>query len=311
LSRTLLTIQGDDYPATRALAGLHGDFRFAYTPRPLMEAMQTVLACEPFQASEFSLSYTIQMIDQGKDWITPVPVFPLRAFRHTAAYVRKDSDLAGPAGLDGKRIGIPDYSMTGAVWLRGIWRDMFGLDWSSLKWHLRPAQRIAVPPGIDVTYCEGDPEDMLINGDLDILVGLPSPRDASSPQAERLLRPLFPDIAAAQMDYLSRTGYYPIAHTVVLHSDMVAANPGAARAVFDAYSASKRAAYDSIDDQPVAPWPDFLSRTGGDPMIFGLTDTNRAIVETLARYVFEQKLTSRLIAVDEIFTGGWQIWRED
>jgi 4,5-dihydroxyphthalate decarboxylase len=309
-----MNISGDDYPATRQLSGPHAGFTFDYTPRPLMEAMADVLANRPFQVCEFSLSYTIQMIDQGNDWITPVPVFPLRAFRHTAAYVRRDSYLTGAAGLEGKRIGVLDYSMTGAVWLRGVWREHYGTDWTRLKWYLRPVQRIPVPPGIDATTQERDLEEMLIAGELDILIGLPEPRDLSKPARKRRLRPLFADAAAAQMDYVASTGFYPIAHTVVLHSD-VAANAGAARAVFDAYAASKRVAYENDDNLPASPWPrlprqEFLYRFDGDPMIYGLTDTNRAIVDTLAGYLHAQNLTRNLITSDAIFTGGSADWRE-
>lgn len=302
-----IIIQGGDYAATMGLVGVHGGFELEYTPRPLMEVMTDVFAGKPFGASEFSLSYTIQMIDQGKDWITPIPVFPLRAFRHIAAYVRKEIDWTEPAQLAGARMGILDYSMTGAVWLRGIWRDHYGCDWTNLKWHLRPMQRIPVPSGIDVTYCEDDLEDMLIDGMLDGLIGLPAPRDAAKPDAERQLRPLFLDVIAASKDYNSRTGFYPIAHTVVLHKD--ADTEGAARALFDAYGASKRSAFDAMEARE-APWPEFLSGGDGDPMVFGLTGANWAIVETLSRYLYEQGLTSRHIAVEEIFTGGKVEWRE-
>ena len=63
--RAALTIQGDDYPATQLLSGSPTGFDFQYTPRALMKAMADVPEDKAFQISEFSLSYTSQMIDQG------------------------------------------------------------------------------------------------------------------------------------------------------------------------------------------------------------------------------------------------------
>ena len=71
--------------------------------------------------------------DRGADWINAVPVFPYRAFRHSTLYVREDSPLRGPADLKGKLVGVPDFSMTAAVWTRGILGEQYGVKWTDMR----------------------------------------------------------------------------------------------------------------------------------------------------------------------------------
>ena len=57
-----------------------------------------------------------------------VPVFPSRAFRHSAVYVRTDRGIAGPGDLAGRTVGLPEYQQTAALWVRGILREHYGVD---------------------------------------------------------------------------------------------------------------------------------------------------------------------------------------
>ncbi len=73
-----------------------------------------------FDASEMSLSsYTI-LRSEGDARFIAIPVFPSRVFRHSALYVRSDATIESPEDLKGKRVGVGDYQMTAAVWVRGF-----------------------------------------------------------------------------------------------------------------------------------------------------------------------------------------------
>ena len=72
-----------------------------------------------------------------------IPVFPYRAFRHSTLYVRKDSPLREPVDLRGMRVGVPDFSMTAAVWTRGILADQYDVQWQDLHWVTNDKQRFA------------------------------------------------------------------------------------------------------------------------------------------------------------------------
>src|SRR6266487_2307993 len=66
-------------------------------------------------ASEMSLSsYTI-LRSEGDARFIAIPVFPSRAFRHSALYVRSDATIESPEDLKGKRVGVGDYQMTAST----------------------------------------------------------------------------------------------------------------------------------------------------------------------------------------------------
>ena len=51
----------------------------------------------------------------------------MRKFFHTGVLVRTDAGISSPADLHGKRVGVPEYQQTAALWTRGILRDEFGV----------------------------------------------------------------------------------------------------------------------------------------------------------------------------------------
>src|SRR5438128_11840110 len=70
-----------------------------------------------FDACEFSLStYTIRR-GRGEPMIA-IPVVPSQMFRHSAIFVRDSAGIREPKDLRGKRVGVPKYHMTAAVWIR-------------------------------------------------------------------------------------------------------------------------------------------------------------------------------------------------
>jgi 4,5-dihydroxyphthalate decarboxylase len=86
-----------------------------------------------FDVSEFSLStYTIRR-GRGEPLIA-IPVFPSRMFRHSSVYVRDGAGIAEPGDLRGKRMGVPKYHMTAAVWIRGLLEDDYGVAPKDMRW---------------------------------------------------------------------------------------------------------------------------------------------------------------------------------
>src|SRR4029079_9538743 len=66
--------------------------------------------------------------------LVAIPVFPSFAFRHSAIFVREDAGIHEPRDLVGKRVGVPKYHMTAAVWIRGILEDDYGVSPGDLEW---------------------------------------------------------------------------------------------------------------------------------------------------------------------------------
>ena len=75
-----------------------------------------------FDISEMSMSSLIISISRGeRSWVA-IPVFTMRKFFHTSIIVRTDAGITAPADLRGKRIGVPEYQQTWAIWSRGVLR---------------------------------------------------------------------------------------------------------------------------------------------------------------------------------------------
>ena len=86
-----------------------------------------------FDVAEFSLATYTVLRGRGEPLVA-IPVFPSFAFRHSAIFVRDDAGIREPRDLVGKRVGVPKYHMTAAVWVRGILEDEYGVSPSDLHW---------------------------------------------------------------------------------------------------------------------------------------------------------------------------------
>lgn len=293
-----IELVGNDYTFFKYVTGVRDGFELRYKPVGPGESFRLVLEDLPFQACEFSVSNYTMMRDRGIGWMTAIPVFLNREFRHGALFVRRDSDLTHPSQLQGKTIGAREYTQTAAVWWRGTMLDEYDLHWRDLKWVSGIKQRFSPPEEAGVEVVDGDIEQMVIDGTIDAYLS-PSAKDQDNPEDERKLRPLLADTEAAERDYFSRTGIYPLNHTVVIRDTCLAAHPAAPKSMFAAYSASKQRFY--AEGGCLAPWGDHWE---ADPSPFGLTDKNRESVSTLLRYLHEQKLITRMPDVESLFVDG-------
>src|SRR5471032_2782307 len=74
---------------------------------------------EGFDLAEMSLSeYICRHVAKDNPFVA-LPVFPSRVFRHSMITVNRKT-VRTPADLAGKRIGVPLYTMTAAVFQRGM-----------------------------------------------------------------------------------------------------------------------------------------------------------------------------------------------
>lgn len=99
-------------------------------PRDLFDRMGGGLE---FDAAEMSSSEYITRFASGSCPFVALPVFPSRVFRHgfiavDTRVIRKPTDLAG------KRIGVQLYTMTAAIWIRGLLQHDYDVDLSTIEW---------------------------------------------------------------------------------------------------------------------------------------------------------------------------------
>ena len=256
-----------------------------------------------FDASEMSLSsYTI-LRSEGDERFIAIPVFPSRVFRHSAVYVRVDSPIESPGELKGKRIGVGDYQMTAAVWVRGFLQHDYGVRPEHMRWVAgQPIRRIQPPEGVSLeSIPEGASlEAMLERGEIDALVSVMMPHRLGSS-----VRRLFRDYRKVEADYYRRTRIFPIMHTLALRRSVYEKNPWLAVSLYKAFCRAREVSFAWLYDTDALavslPWViDEVERTrevAWDYSIHG----SRPTLEALVQYLDEQKLTRRRMQVEELF----------
>jgi 4,5-dihydroxyphthalate decarboxylase len=287
-----------------------------YTPQaPELTFMQQ-LADKPFDVSEMSMSAYVQMRTTGKKDFIALPVFPSRIFRHSALYVRTDSELRHPEQLKGKRVGIGYYQMSGAVWVRGILQNEYGVLPSDLTWVSGMPEK-ATPNADQVDQLadmvQGTRQDkpnlelMLERGEIDALMSVHTPRAMA--RNEGTVRYLFDNVRQVEEDYFRKTGNFPMMHTLVMRQRLHEEHPWVAQSLFDAFSAAKRMAMERIYDNNALtvtlPFVNYeMERTreimGRDYWPFGI-EANRKPVSTFVRFLKQQEIVAREPDISELF----------
>src|SRR5258708_9205459 len=158
------------------------------------------------------------VVSGGDARFVAMPAFPSRVFRHGYFCMNADKGIHHPGDLKGKRGGVPEYSMTAAVYMRGLLEHEYGVKPSDVEWVQGRADRLGrrLPPDIRLTQAPAGTElgDMLERGEIDFLMTANNPLSFRRGNS-RVRRPL-PDSAEAQKDYYRRPRIHPIIHTLVI-----------------------------------------------------------------------------------------------
>src|SRR5947208_3330839 len=135
VSTLRLTLACWNYDRTRALADQRvrpDGLDLNYLSLPVEETFFRMLRHHEFDVAEMSLSSYVLSLFQSDAALVAIPVFPSRAFRHSSIYVHTASGINEPKDLIGKRVGVPEFQMTAAVWIRGVLADEYGVPVNSV-----------------------------------------------------------------------------------------------------------------------------------------------------------------------------------
>ncbi len=294
--------------------------RLIPTPLHPSEMFWRQLRFADFDVSEMSMSsLLIATAREPTAWVA-IPVFTTREFYHTRILVRTDAGIEKPSDLRGKRIGVPEYQQTAAIWARGVLQHEFDVHARDLEWFMERvpdkshggATGFTAPAGVTVHQIPSTTNigEMLVRGELDATLMYHKSNNLVDRSRIDILssgkvRPLF-DRESEGTRYFKKTGIYPINHTVVVRRALIERYPFVALNLYSAFVAAKA--------KVAARGDDFLRRyfaTGllgaetkhalaNDPMPYGLKAT-RPILETVTQYVHEQGLTARRVGLEEIF----------
>jgi 4,5-dihydroxyphthalate decarboxylase len=269
-----------------------------------------------FDVSEMSFGKYVALRSQGDDSLAAIPVFPSRVFRHSSIYVRRGGEIRRPEDLRGRRVGIPEWAQTAAIYTRGMLAHEYGVALGDIQWVqggvTQPGREekvsVALPPGVRLEAVKDRSLDaMLVAGDLDALLTADPPPSFERGSTE-IVR-LFDDYRAAERTYYRKTGIFPIMHLIALRGEILAENPWVARSLYKAFDEAKRRSIARLENAAVAcfplPWiPDIAEDVrrefGDDWWPYGI-EPNRTTLEAFAGFAFEQGVAQRRVDVEELF----------
>lgn len=268
-----------------------------------------------------SISNYLTLRGNGDTRYVAIPVFPSRSFRHSQIYVHSGSGISEPADLRGRRVAIPEYHMTAAVWMRAFLESDFGVRPSEVEW-ITPNEALAymdevdfpVPSDIRLTGVDDPLDPLLATGGVDALFTVTAPPSYADPSGA--VRRLFPDYRAVEEEYFRRTSFFPIMHTVVVSTEIYERAPAVALELVERFQAAKDAGIARLTNLNalaiVHPWIGAdLARVaelfGGDPFAYGIP-ANKGTVDAMLRYHHEQGLTRQRLAVEDVFAHETLAW---
>jgi len=285
------------------------------------EAFHRAFRYEEFDITEISMSSHMMTTARGDASYIAIPAFLSRVFRQSGIYVRTDRGINTPADLKGKKIGVPEYQITANVWIRGILQDEFGVEPSEILWRRggveEPGRGERAPmeldPSIDLQQVPDDKtlSGMLESGELDGYIGARAPSCflRGAPNVGRLFGDNYIE---AEKDYFRRTKIFPIMHMVGIRKSLVEKNPWLPVSVYKAFLKAKTLAVKELDElchlAVTLPWMvhhhnEAKALMGEDYWPYGL-DANQHVIETFARYHFDQGLSKRLVEPKELFAAS-------
>jgi 4,5-dihydroxyphthalate decarboxylase len=250
-----------------------------------------------FDVSEMALTTYLTAREHGVAF-TALPIFLVRGFHHGAIRYNTRSGIRDPKDLEGRRVGVNrGYTVTTGVWARGILASEYGVDLGRVTWVLSGDEHVEsyVPPAnVEPARQGGDLAEMLINGEIDAVIGV----DLDHPD----VAPLIDDPEKAAVTALEQRGFYPINHLVVVKNSVLQQYPDVTHAVYDAFAEAKQRYVSQLRDGAVADrvYTQVLQTTGADPLPYGV-EPNREMLEQLMEYAMDQRILTHPVDIDEMF----------
>ena len=135
------------------------------------------LKFDEFDVTEMSISDFLIAREKsdGSRWRwSALPVFLLKAFLWLNLYVNEQSQIKSAADLKGKRIGVPDYQMTAALWMRIVLEELYDIKPRDVDWYIGRTKDVShgvllgldkdPPPGVSLHWLdESQTLDVMLN----------------------------------------------------------------------------------------------------------------------------------------------------
>ena len=315
-----ITIACGEYDRTRGIKD--GRVRVdgcevTYLPLEPEELFFRAFRYHDFDIAELSFNSYLMTTSRNLCPYVAIPAFVSRHFRHSSIFVRSDRNIRSPKDLKGKLVGLPEYQQTANVWMRGVFKEEYGVDPADIHWRTggqdEPGrdERTPLKLGASIDLQPIGPDKtlnkMLVDGELDAVL---SARELfcyvnKAPN----IGLMFPNYREVEMDYYKRSRCFPIMHLIGIKKTLVEQYPWLPATVYKAFCQAKALAVAQLREMAAKrvtmPWPeaaigDAAQLMGDDFWRYGVAECVHEI-ETLARYSFEQGLATRKLSAAEIF----------
>jgi len=277
-----------------------------------------------FDVSEMSVSSLLMARAAGDTRWLGLPVFTTRKFFHTEILVRRDARIEKPADLKGRRVGVPEYQQTAALWTRGVLQHEFGVAPADMEFWMERvpthshagATAFKPPPGVTIHQIPAAKSigSMMVSGELEVVIHYIVNKNLVDRSTVDLanhpeIKTLFPDPWAEGVRFYRKTNIYPINHGMVVKSALVEKHPWVVLNLLKAFEAANEIANQQRIEQAeyhavAGLIPPEAAKALKQPIIRHGIAANRHTLETAAAYSVEQGLTPRLMQLDEIFAAS-------
>src|ERR1700692_185844 len=185
-------------------------------PREIFDRMSNRLefdACE-MSSSEFITRYAAKKLP-----FVALPVVASRVFRHSFIIVNR-KHIKSAADFAGKRVGVPLYTQTAAIFIRGLMQHDLGIDLDQIEGLQAPISERGLygnpsvmpmlkPVNLKQNTGGKSLSDLLESGEIHAIVGSNMPRAfGRNPDVVRLI----PDYRAQEKDSVRPTKNFPTIH---------------------------------------------------------------------------------------------------
>ncbi len=294
--------------------GIELNFIAIEEPRPIFDRMS---GGQEFDVAEYSSSEFVQRFANKQCPFVAIPIFPSRAFRHGFIAIHKKAGIQKPKDLEGKRVGVPLYTMTAAIFIRGLLQHEYGVNFEKIHWvqgainHPGSHGSPTVLPLLKPMPVEVDPSGKSLSDLIEARV-VDATLGTSLPEAIRTnpdIARLFPNYVELEKEYYKRTGIYPIMHLVAIKKEIYERYPFVATSLYNAFVESKKIALKHMFNlRALRYMTPFLMRDideiheifNGDPWPYGI-EKNRKTLEALVTYLVDQHLIAAPVKVDDLF----------
>jgi 4,5-dihydroxyphthalate decarboxylase len=283
---------------------------------PVEEIFYRFLMYREWDVSEISFAKYASLIAQGDTSLIALPVFPSRMFRQSSLFVRRGGPIKKITDLSGKRVGVPEWAQTAAVYSRGFLTHQYGIKLSAIEWVQAGVNEpgriekveLKLPKGVKLARVpDKSLNEMLISGEIDAILAARPP--ASFSLGDKRVKRFFDNYLEVEEQYYRETGIFPIMHAVAIKREVLDKNPWAARSLLNAFEEAKQRSIQRALDSTVTmfpiPWYYETSRRAMDLLRddyfpYGI-EKNGKTLDTFLTWAHEQGVCKRRLEVNELF----------